>query len=108
VRTIDERLRSVEEKKWVLTLGSTELVFVEQAHKIAGVVLFAKDFIGQAASNEPHAALAWAGVSVILPLLPNPTTQNKAAMSGLADIADLMLRYKVIEDTYRGSDTFLL
>ena len=34
-------------------------------------VLFAKDFISSVASQEPHAALAWAGVSTLLPVSRN-------------------------------------
>lgn len=30
-----------------------------------------KDFIASAASNEPHAALAWAGISLLLPVGKN-------------------------------------
>ena len=36
--------------------------------KTVELVLFAKGFITQAASNEPHAALAWAGISMLLPV----------------------------------------
>ena len=31
-------------------------------------VMFAKDFITSAVSSEPHAALAWAGICVFLPV----------------------------------------
>jgi hypothetical protein len=37
-------------------------------YNIAEKVLFAKDFIASAASNEPYTALACAGVSMILPV----------------------------------------
>jgi hypothetical protein len=55
---IEDRLHAIKAKGW------TNLAEVYQ--KIVEAVTFAKDFITQAASNEPHAALAWAGVSIFL------------------------------------------
>ena len=40
----------------------------EITNKIVGKIITAKDFISAAASSEPHAALAWAGVCLILPV----------------------------------------
>ena len=70
-------------------------------------------------SSEPHAALAWAGASLFLPihlpllrthvlcsnriltsnsqLLLNPSSQRTAAIDGLETIPFIIRRYKVIE-----------
>ena len=40
----------------------------EQVNRIVKGIICAKDFIGSIVSNEPHAAIAWAGVCVILPV----------------------------------------
>lgn len=40
----------------------------EQVDRIVKGIICAKDFIGATLSNEPHAALAWAGVCVVLPV----------------------------------------
>jgi hypothetical protein len=45
-----------------------EYVVKEQVDKILSAIIYIKDFISSAASLEPHAALAWAGVSVFLPV----------------------------------------
>jgi N-terminal domain of NWD NACHT-NTPase len=50
------------------TIRKTEVSVKKQVEKIAGVILFAKHFISAAASTEPHAALAWAGISILLPV----------------------------------------
>ncbi len=63
-------------------------------------MLFAKDFVSSAASAEPHAALAWAGVSILLPLLLNPTPQQAALMQGLDYASTLILRFTTIEHIY--------
>jgi hypothetical protein len=57
---IEKRPHIIQEQEW-----STA---ADVYRKIVKTVLFAKDFVGQAVSNEPHAALAWAGVSMLLPV----------------------------------------
>lgn len=57
---IEKRLQIIQEQEWS-TAGDVY-------KKIVKTVLFAKDFVGQAVSNEPHAALAWAGISMLLPV----------------------------------------
>ncbi len=51
-----------------IKVGERELVVKHQVRKIVHIVLSVKDFIGSAVSADPHAALAWAGVLVILPV----------------------------------------
>ena len=41
-----------------------------QFDKAVKIVVAAKDFVSSAVSSEPHAALAWAGVCVFLPVNP--------------------------------------
>ncbi|KAL9616484.1 MAG: hypothetical protein Q9160_008652 [Pyrenula sp. 1 TL-2023] len=91
---IEKRLQTIQKEEW--TTAS------QVYKKTVKTVLFAKDFIAQVASNEPHAALAWAGVSMFLPLLLKPDAQRQAATEGLADISDLMIRYRVVEKTFRN------
>ena len=38
--------------------------------KAVEIIIASKDFIGSAVSAEPHAALAWCGVSLLLPVSP--------------------------------------
>ncbi|KAK2006409.1 ankyrin repeat protein [Colletotrichum eremochloae] len=61
-------------------------------------------FVAAVASTEPHAALVWAGCSVILPLLLNPSTERTAALEGFADAARILCRFSVIEtDLFKHS-----
>lgn len=103
-------------------MNGKEVIVKEQVGKVVRAILSVKDFIRSAVSTEPHAALAWAGVLVILPvsiymqilfhfsmltsalqILVNPVTQDDNAMEGLGYISELLLRCKVIEITYRKS-----
>ena len=65
---VSKKLESIETARWKLQLGHATFEVKAQVDRIAKAVLFAKDFISSAASSEPHAALAWAGVSVLLPV----------------------------------------
>ena len=65
---VDKKLDIVEKARWRFQLGQTTVEVKAQVDRIAKAVLFAKDFVTSAASTDPHAALAWAGVSVLLPV----------------------------------------
>ncbi|KAH8807393.1 hypothetical protein F5884DRAFT_341401 [Xylogone sp. PMI_703] len=94
------KIQDVENSPLKISVGQREIVVKEKIGKIVRGVLAAKDFIGSALSSEPHAALVWAGVAVVLPLLLNPMTQDEDATDGLAYISELLHRCKVMEDTY--------
>jgi len=76
---IEAKLQDIKSKQWPAA--------AKAYGKIVKGVVFAKDFIATAASNEPHAALAWAGVSMLLPVrayyfhLGAPISCVKAKMS---------------------------
>ena len=87
--------------------------------KAVEIIIASKDFIGSAVSAEPHAALAWCGVSLLLPvslldysphilmmqkLLLNPYQENEASQKGLADVLTLMTVYEWQEKTYLQHD----
>ena len=72
-----------------------------QIEKIIKTVLWAQSFVSSAISADPHAALAWAGVSLLMPLLLSPTSQTNALVDGLAYISTLIARFTVIEGHFR-------
>jgi N-terminal domain of NWD NACHT-NTPase len=67
-KLVDVKRQAVEEARRKLTIGNETYIIKEKVDKIVSAIIFAKDFITAAASLEPHAALAWAGVSVLLPV----------------------------------------
>ncbi|KAI9926518.1 hypothetical protein MW887_004286 [Aspergillus wentii] len=71
----------------------------ESAIRIVHGIMTAKDVISAAVSAEPHASLAWAGVAMILPLLVKPVTQGEDAVAGLEFVSDLLVRYRLIEES---------
>jgi hypothetical protein len=60
---IKKKVEEMEEERWKLHWGEHEVALVND---VVNGVLLAKDIVSSAASADPHAALACAGVSVIL------------------------------------------
>lgn len=67
---------------------------LEYFDKVIKVIIAGKDFIANVAAQEPHASLAWAGISVLLPLLLNPYSQRTSLAAGVENIADILHRHE--------------
>ncbi|WQF87982.1 Putative P-loop containing nucleoside triphosphate hydrolase, NWD NACHT-NTPase [Colletotrichum destructivum] len=68
------------------------------------ILIKGKDLVTAIATTEPHAALVWAGCSVLLPFLLNPSAERTAALEGFADAMRILCRFSVIEtDLFNGS-----
>ncbi|OCK83071.1 WD40 repeat-like protein [Lepidopterella palustris CBS 459.81] len=105
-KLVDVKRQAVEEARLKIPIGEKKYIVKEKVDKIISAIIAAKEFITTAASLEPHAAFAWAGVSVLLPLLLNPAIQDIAAIDGLEYISDLLLRFRVMEITYREGNVY--
>ncbi|PVH74917.1 hypothetical protein DL98DRAFT_18220 [Cadophora sp. DSE1049] len=95
------KLDKNEASAWSFKVGSRDVVVRDQADKIVKAVLFAKAFVDSALASEPHAALAWAGVCILLPLISIPSKQREAHRKGLSEVADLIRQYATIEAIFR-------
>jgi hypothetical protein len=67
-KLINQKLGDIENTRLKIIVGGKEVVVKEQVGKVVHTILSVMDFIRVAVSVEPHAALAWAGVLVILPV----------------------------------------
>jgi hypothetical protein len=65
---LDLKLQALKDSRFKFTIGQKEVIVREQVNKIVSAVIYAKESIGPAISAEPHAALAWARVSILLPV----------------------------------------
>ncbi|KKZ62642.1 hypothetical protein EMCG_03052 [[Emmonsia] crescens] len=100
-KLLDSKLQDIENSQMKISIHGKEVVIKDQVRKVVQSILSVKNYIGTVASTEPHAALAWTGVLIILPVIANPITQDDDAMEGLEYISELLVRCKVTEDTYR-------
>lgn len=65
---VTTRLKDHEAGRLVLRLGREPIKVREQIEKILRFVLWSSDLVSAAVSAQPYAALAWSGVSVLLPV----------------------------------------
>ncbi len=65
---ITRRLESIEKDQKSFTMAGRRVILQEQLDKVIRIIMFAKDFVSSAVILEPHTALAWAGVCVLLPV----------------------------------------
>lgn len=65
---IEQNLQDNEAKKLVFDLGSKSIKVREQGERLIKFILWSDGFISAAVSAQPYAALAWSGVSFLLPV----------------------------------------
>lgn len=83
-----------------VSIGGSKIIVRNQVQKVIGIIVSAKDFVAAAISTEPHAALAWAGVMFVFPLLDKMLQQDVEALNGFDDITSILVRCKIIEKNY--------
>ena len=83
-----------------IQLGYHPIEFRAVGEKIIEALLWSSTFIGAAVSTQPYAALAWSGVSMILPLLLNNSKQKTIMVEGLEEITNLMRIFHIREEIY--------
>ncbi|KAI8203203.1 hypothetical protein KHU50_004149 [Colletotrichum sp. SAR 10_65] len=91
-----------------LKLGGSEVEVQDVVKPVLSVFNWVNDFVSTAVSANPYAAIAWSGVSLLLPLLLNPLEQRKSLAQGLEYISSLIVRSYMWEDLHMrryGSDT---
>jgi hypothetical protein len=64
-----ERLSEAREKnQWRISLQGKDIKFREAAEKLIKILLWSDEIIKPALSAQPYAALAWSGISILLPV----------------------------------------
>lgn len=71
IESVVKNLQNEHKKKeWKLALQGKQVRIREPIEKMIKFVIWAAPIIQQAVSNEPHIALAWGGVCLVLPVCP--------------------------------------
>lgn len=65
---IKSKLEDREASQLVIRLGREPIKVREQGEKVIKFMLWSNSFISAAVSVQPYAALAWSGVSILLPV----------------------------------------
>ena len=99
-KVVKQKIDARKAKRLSIHLGKYSVEFRAMGEKIIEGILWSSTFIGTAVSSQPYAALAWSGVSIILPLLLNNSRQNPAMIEGLEKITKLMQLFRIREEIY--------
>ena len=65
---VKSKLEDREADQLVINLGKKPVKVREQGEKVVKFIIWSKDIVSQALSAQPYAALAWSGVSILLPV----------------------------------------
>lgn len=109
VESIVSRLIEIREKDKVrvpLPRANTEMR--QEIEKLAQFLVWSDTIIKKTSKSQPHAALAWSGVSIFLSLLADIRTYNKTMLEGFNMLNDMQIFGKACEETYLTSSNLQL
>ncbi|KAF3402933.1 hypothetical protein DPV78_003809 [Talaromyces pinophilus] len=95
---IHHGLQHFSSRKTTYNIAGHTYVLQDQISQVVGVVQDVKDFVSSAVSSSPQASLVWAGVCIILPLLTNPATAEKANSDGFTYVTSRMEYYTKLKE----------
>ncbi|KAK3938110.1 hypothetical protein QBC46DRAFT_356117 [Diplogelasinospora grovesii] len=97
-------LEYMEKKKISATLFGHEFVLQDVVEKVAKAVEWGEDYIKDAVKDLPYASIVMVGVSLVLPLLKNPTAAEIASRDGFAYVTSQMRYYVAMEPLLLPAD----
>ncbi|KAJ5538681.1 hypothetical protein N7494_008160 [Penicillium frequentans] len=101
VRTL---LADREQKQWKFHIRNHNISVREQFEKLGRLLLWSDSLAQSAVSTQPLAALAWSGVSLILPLIMSSATEKEDMANGLENIGELQMFWQIFETEYLETD----
>lgn len=86
-----------EGKQTKYTIFGHKFVLQNQVKDAANLILQVKGFVGEATKSSPEASLAWAGVSLFIPLLTNHSVATEANKTGFTYVNSRVRFYQELE-----------
>lgn len=65
---LEERITELDEERWKLKLGENQFAVKDLVEPVVGLINWSKDYIDSAVEASAYASVAWAGVSLMLPV----------------------------------------
>ncbi|KAK4031768.1 hypothetical protein C8A01DRAFT_41782 [Parachaetomium inaequale] len=90
----------INRKTWKLRFGSNEFLVKDLAQPALGAINRVNEYITGALAANPYTSIAWAGVSLLIPLLLNPSKQASSLASSLDHITSLIAQSRMWEELY--------
>jgi hypothetical protein len=96
VETLEEQR---EDDRWQITLWKEPIVLRGLAEKLVKVAIWSDTIVKEALSTQPHAALAWCGATMLLPLLGEAMGQHSNLVKGFHDMAQEQIYWQLCDKT---------
>ncbi|KKP05411.1 hypothetical protein THAR02_02516 [Trichoderma harzianum] len=93
-------MNEVNKNTTTLKLRSTEIRMRDVARHVLNVIGATNSYINKAVSANLSASIAWAGVSFLLPLFMNISTESAVQAKGLEYISSLISQSQIREELY--------
>jgi hypothetical protein len=90
-------LKHMEDKKVSTTLLGHEIELQDFVANVAGVVEWVEGYVKDAIKDIPYASIVMAGVSLVLPLLKNPSADEATNQNGFTYVISQMRYYDAME-----------
>ncbi|KAJ5756958.1 uncharacterized protein N7511_007140 [Penicillium nucicola] len=102
------RINDLDDKKWKIQFRKNHVSVESIFAGIVKNILAVKEIVSTAASADPHAALACAGVTLILSLLIRSINEHKFLLAGFEYTSKLICQFNVIEKIYMSRKDVVL
>ncbi|KUJ08499.1 uncharacterized protein LY89DRAFT_741860 [Mollisia scopiformis] len=99
-RILSKKIAEMKNNEFKLKFNGMDIAVRDLAKPVLDIVNSANNYITNAASANPYASIAWAGVGLILPLFLNPSEQTTSMANGLRTISDLIVQSSMREALY--------
>ncbi|KAI3335237.1 hypothetical protein F4824DRAFT_465195 [Ustulina deusta] len=90
----------MDNKKIAFKVGQQEFVLQDQMQYVVAGIQVGRDWISEAVQASPLASAAWAGVSLLLPLLTNPAEVQAVNEEGLGYVTQKIRYYTAMESPF--------
>ncbi|KAK1757014.1 ankyrin repeat-containing domain protein, partial [Echria macrotheca] len=97
---LKQKMDEINKNTWKLRFGTTEVLVKEMVQPVLTIIDRTNEYINDALSSNPSASLAWSGVSLLLPLLLNPSKQASSLMKALEYVSNLLIQSRMWESLY--------
>ncbi|CZR67570.1 uncharacterized protein PAC_17469 [Phialocephala subalpina] len=100
VALVEKKVVEAKKNAWKLKYGDSEVLVKDLAEPVVNLINDAEKFVDGVVSANPYASIAWAGVSLLLPLFLNPSKQAASLATGLDYIGNLIVRSDMRQKLY--------
>lgn len=69
---VQARLDRREERQWIIAVAGKSIKVREKGERLIKFILWSKDIVASAVSTQPYMALAWSGITMLLPVCRLP------------------------------------